>query len=489
MSSTGTSKSSAWLVVSAILLGSIVTIGGTLGIGLAAYRHLFPRGPRPTASARLDVQELPAPHTHGKFGAPPRALPLPTSEGFAAPEDSQATLPITEKIPIWGGDQALVTVVVFGDLNCPFTRHMFKMLGAIKADMPHDLRLAWRHRPTTVGSQNLARFAARLYDTHGAKYFWKFLDVVSRRSEKLSLRTLPELADEIGLPRTELSALANSKLVPAEVEKDLDQAVRYGVRRTPTLFINGLLVEGLIPHETLREIIEFERRAQVSALSLGVEPHALYSARVANTFVDLGTVPPERLCVPVGNAPTRGAREPQVTIVQFSDFQCSYCAQMRVTLGALLKSFGRKVRIAWKNFPLDNHAEARAAANLAMHATNEADPETFWKVHDALFENRASLGTTAYARILDRLGLDKAVYLAKVEAHEYDEEIDRDIELGQSLGVTGVPTSFINGRKVEGAHDLLTLAGLVAEELENMRRLKKAGYEPERLEQALCQPR
>ena len=418
-----------------------------------------------------------------------RALPLPTGQGFAASEDSEATLPITGKIPIWGGEQALVTVLVFGDLNCPFTRHMFKTLGGIKAEMPLDLRLAWRHRPTTVGSEGLARFAARLHDSHGAKHFWRFLDALSRRSDKVSLTAVPKMAGDIGLTHAEVSALASSKLVPKQVEEDLDMAVRYGVRRTPTLFINGLRVEGLIPRETLREIIEFERRAQVSALSLGVEHHALYSTRVTNTFADLGTVPPERLCVPLGNAPTRGAQEPLVTIVQFSDFQCSYCAQMRVTLDALLKSFGTKVKVAWRNFPLDNHAEARAAANLAMHATNEADEDAFWKVHDALFDNQASLGPSTYGHILDQLELDKGVYLGKVEAREYDVEIDRDIELGQRLGVTGIPTSFVNGRKLEGAHDLLTLTGLVAEELGNMRRLAKAGYEPGRLEQALCHPR
>jgi protein-disulfide isomerase len=278
-------------------------------------------------------------------------------------------------------------------------------------------------------------------------------------------------------------------ITPTEVNEDLDLAVRYSVRRTPTLFVNGLRLEGVVQANVLRTIIESERRTQLSALALGVEHRALYATRVASTFVDLGTDPPVRGCVPIGKAPTRGASEAPINIVVFSEFQCRYCGSLRVTYDALLKSFGQKVRIAWKNFPLEDHREARAAANLAMHATNEADVNAFWKVHDALFDSQSSLGTATYGRIADELGFDRSVYLAKVEAREYDVEIDRDIELGQQLGVTSVPTSFINGRRVEGAIDALTLAGWIAEELENMKRFEKAGYEPHRLSEVLCQPR
>lgn len=470
-----------------LLMAGSATLAVPLLLGTIVSRYFLHEKQAPVATAPVTLPQAPVQRHHGAPSEPSPPLQLPESQGYAASEDSLATLPLEPEIPIWGGDRALVTVLLFGDLNCPFTRHMFRTLGHLKGEMPLDLRLAWRHRPTTPSGENLANFAARLHETHGAASFWRFVDVVSRRSGQLELRQVPDLAEELGLTRADLLKLVSAKATSKQVSEDLELAIRYGIRRTPTLFIDGFRVEGLVRREVLREVIEAERRAQVSALTQGVTHPALYSTRVANTFVNLGIEPPVRRCVPLGNAPARGAHDPEVTIVVFSEFQCRFCAQMRFTLDALLKAFGKKTRVAWRNFPLDDHPEARAAANLAMHATQEADPETFWKVHNALFDAHASLGTATYGAILERLKLDKDVYLSKVEAREYDVEIDRDIELGHQLGVTSVPTTFINGRRVEGARDLLTMTGLVAEELENMRHLSTAGYAPERLEETLCQ--
>jgi protein-disulfide isomerase len=155
----------------------------------------------------------------------------------------------------------------------------------------------------------------------------------------------------------------------------------------------------------------------------------------------------------------------------------------------LRERFEKTLRIVWRNFPLETHQHARPAANLAWHATQEADPELFWKLHDALFDNSEKLGPTTFLTILQQLKLDTTTYQSKVQSREYDQEIDADIELGQRIGVTGVPTLFINGRKVEGAHDFLTMAGLVLEEIEHMKHLSDAGYEPHLLDRTLCEPR
>ena len=109
--------------------------------------------------------------------------------------------------------------------------------------------------------------------------------------------------------------------------------------------------------------------------------------------------------VPVGTSPARGDQAALVTIVEFGDFQCPFCARVQPQLEAVRKRYGKAVRIVWKNQPLPFHPRAEPAAELALEARAQKGDEAFFRVHDALFRapdlEEASLLEIAKGEALD----------------------------------------------------------------------------------------
>jgi protein-disulfide isomerase len=149
-----------------------------------------------------------------------------------------------------------------------------------------------------------------------------------------------------------------------------------------------------------------------------------------------------------------------VTVVLFSDFECPYCKKIEPTLDALEKEYPGKVRVVWKNFPLDMHPSARLAAAAALAAHTQGK---FWAMHDRLLENQEALDRPTLEGHARRLGLDPARFQAALDSKAA--EVEADVKQGTSLGVTGTPTVFVNGRRVVGAHPLATFKALVEQEL------------------------
>ena len=92
--------------------------------------------------------------------------------------------------------------------------------------------------------------------------------------------------------------------------------------------------------------------------------------------------------VEVGNAPTRGPKNAPITVVLFSDFQCPFCGRVEPSIVELEKAYPGKVRVAWKNFPLSFHNNAKPAAEAALAAHEQGK---FWQMHDILFKNQQAL--------------------------------------------------------------------------------------------------
>lgn len=414
-------------------------------------------------------------------------LPAVERPGAASASDERALVPVSGSAPIWGDSQALVTAVLFGDLNCPFTRYTVRELTEIKRGMPHDLRVVFRHRPVTEAGRSLGATAARLYDMQGGPAFFRFSWLVSQEPDAVGPEFVRQQREALGLSRAQVDQLLATAAAP-HLEEDNDWALRYQVFKVPTLFVNGRRLEGLVGREKLDQLIQEERRAQISLLAQGVPKDTLYEHRVRNTFVDLDVKPPERHCVPVTGAPAKGSERAPISIVQFSDFECSYCAQFERTLDRLRKVYPGKIREVWLNFPLETHPNARTAANLALYGWKKETPATFWRLHHELLLMHENLGPASYERLLKRLGLDVSSYLDAANGGAHDSIIDANLRLAEALGIDGVPTLFINGRKLEGAQDFKVMQAVVREELHAMTRYQKAGFEPHSLGDVLCAP-
>lgn len=156
--------------------------------------------------------------------------------------------------------------------------------------------------------------------------------------------------------------------------------------------------------------------------------------------------------LPVGNSPIIGPHAALVTVVEFGDFQCPFCARVAETLRRLRAHFGNDLRIVWKNNPLPTHGDAQLAAEAAMEAHAQRGNAGFWRLHDLIFEHREQLARADLERYAQMLGLDMVRFRAALDARTHRDAITRDQQLAGHLRATGTPTFFINGTQITGAH-------------------------------------
>lgn len=169
---------------------------------------------------------------------------------------------------------------------------------------------------------------------------------------------------------------------------------------------------------------------------------------------------PPRADISIDTDPVKGPRTAQVTLVEFSDFQCPYCKQGVGVLKQLQQRYGDKVRVVYRDFPLSIHPQAPKAAEAAECANEQS---RFWEMHDKLFES-TSLQIADLKRIAAEVGLDPARFGQCLDTGKYAPEIRADMADGQKYGVSATPTFFVNGRMITGAN-YQKLSELIDEEL------------------------
>ena len=161
--------------------------------------------------------------------------------------------------------------------------------------------------------------------------------------------------------------------------------------------------------------------------------------------------------------PALGSASAPVTIVEFSDFQCPFCQRVAPTLKQVQKTYGDKVRIVWKDFPLTQiHPEAFKAGEAGQCA---AEQGKFWEYHDRLFANQQALLPDSLKKYAADAGLDAAAFSACLDTSKYGDRVREGVAQGSRLGVNSTPTLYVNGRMLSGAQPYETIAAVIDEEL------------------------
>ena len=143
-------------------------------------------------------------------------------------------------------------------------------------------------------------------------------------------------------------------------------------------------------------------------------------------------------------SPVKGPASATVTLVIFTDFECPYCIKLEPILNQVFEKNKEKVKMVFKNFPLAMHQMAEPAHRAAMAADKQGK---FWEFHDKLFTSKLSAeGIDAIAK---ELGLDVAKFKKDMEAADIKQRIAQDLSDGEKASVSGTPTVFINGRKLQ----------------------------------------
>jgi protein-disulfide isomerase len=192
----------------------------------------------------------------------------------------------------------------------------------------------------------------------------------------------------------------------------------------------------------------------------------------------------EDVAVPISRRnPHWGNRTALVTIVEFADFECPFCARAEPTLSRIRDMYGPDtIRIVWKNSPLPFHPKARPAAEAAAGVFATAGNVAFWKFHDAALSGRGSLSPQAYEEWARDAGVtDIAAFRAGFAGHSWADAVERDLADAKALGVFGTPTFFVNGLPLAGALPFPTFRGLIDTQVEVAKATIAAGTPPERV--------
>jgi protein-disulfide isomerase len=172
---------------------------------------------------------------------------------------------------------------------------------------------------------------------------------------------------------------------------------------------------------------------------------------------------PARVEVALDDDASKGPAKAPVTIVEFSDYQCPYCSRAEIVVDEVLKKYGDKVRLVYRDYPLKFHQNAEIASQGAECAEDQGK---FWEMHKALFANQQKLAATDLVETAGGIGIDKEKFKACLDSGKYKAEVQKDFEDGQKYGVNGTPTFFINGIPMVGARGVDAFAEIIDAELE-----------------------
>ncbi len=164
------------------------------------------------------------------------------------------------------------------------------------------------------------------------------------------------------------------------------------------------------------------------------------------------------------NVPSKGDPKAQVTVVEYSDFQCGYCARAANGVADFLKDYKGKVRFFYKQFPLSFHKWAEEASIASLCVYDQAN-EKFWDMHDSIFEKQSEIKVAeareTFAGMAQKLGVDMKKYDECVKSEETRRRVASDMSEGRSIGVSGTPTFVVDGFVISGGANMKVLRNAV----------------------------
>lgn len=247
-----------------------------------------------------------------------------------------------------------------------------------------------------------------------------------------------------------------------------------GENSNSAIFLPASVIIGALILSATLFVVGSDLGSKVSGLDATIS--GIGSAPSGNTGTVAGTVPQDNTAPsppPVIDMqalstgyPTEGSASAKVTIVEFSDFQCPFCASFyNASLSQIRTNYidTGKVKLVYRHFPLSFHPEAQKAAEAAECAEEQGK---FWEMHDKLFENSSSLSVANEKQWAKDLGLDSAKFNTCLDSGKTASAVQKDAADGAAAGVSGTPTFFINGKEIVGAQPYAVFKAAINAELE-----------------------
>jgi protein-disulfide isomerase len=433
------------------------------------------------------------------LGTPPRNPPQAANAAApaAAPPGSDQIYRVAlGDAPQKGSAEAKVTIVEWSDFQCPFCGRVMDTLHQIEKTYGTDVRFLFKQNPLPMHPD--APYAAKASIAAGKQgKFWQMHDKLfeannSRQQDALKQDKVDQMARDLGLDMERYQRDVNAPETAQAIRDDQAQAAKLGANGTPHFFINGARVSGAMPYDSFKVVIDTQLKRANAALASGVQRKDLYDSLVKDGQSGPPAPPPAAAPQPQarnvdpGDGPATGAKKPKVTIVEWSDFQCPFCARVEPTLQQILTTYKDEVRIVWRNEPLSFHPNAMPAAKAAMAAFRQGN-DKFWKMHGLMFANQTQLSEAKYEEWAQQIGLDVDRWKKDKESPEVASLIVKDSSYGQQMGADGTPSFFVNGKFISGAMPFDTFKSVIDEQIKKADELLKKGVKQEKLYTALVE--
>jgi protein-disulfide isomerase len=173
------------------------------------------------------------------------------------------------------------------------------------------------------------------------------------------------------------------------------------------------------------------------------------------------TIEDLRRLKPNGMAPELGSRTARITIIEFVDYQCSFCAQNSPAVRRVMYEMEDLVHFMIRDYPvIDPTGRSRSVA-LAANCVLEQGQEKYWRFHDLVFTDISKSSAAEVREHASQSNVDLSEFDTCMEERRYDLKIDNDIDVGKQAGVQGTPTFFVNGAKYQGYLDEKVLTQII----------------------------
>jgi protein-disulfide isomerase len=362
-------------------------------------------------------------------GPAPAARPVPVAQIATA------------NSPALGPEDAAIVVVTFEDFQCPYCSRATPALKKLVQDNP-DVRLVYKHYP--LPNHARARPAAiASVAAQRQNRFWEMHDLLFQNQRSLDDANIRQFAQSIGLDMARFEKDIADPAIARFVDDEALEARRVGVTGTPNTFVNGVKSPSW-DERTMQRLIESARRGDDVGKEAGIILADLNKQRGTprnnarqpdNTVYQIDLV----------GSPSKGPANAAVTIVEFSDYQCPYCASAEPLLAQVMEAYPNDVRLVYKHFPLSFHQNAMPASEAAVFAMKQGK---FWEMHEKLFQNSRTLSMETFKKLGAELGLNAAALETSVSGSSFKSIIEKDMADGRKANVTGTPSIFINGKKL-----------------------------------------
>jgi len=384
--------------------------------------------------------------------------PAPTAAKPDAEEEDKAVwkVNVLDDDPVRGPKDALVTLVVFSDFQCPFCKRVEDTLKQVAETYGNDVRFVWKDNPLPFHprakpSATLARFA---YAKKGDKGFWDAHDALFASNPKLEDEDLKGIAEKLGLNWDDVKKAIDNNKFGDRFDSSVDLAADLQARGTPHFFINGVRLSGAQPIDAFKKSIDEQLAKAKGLVAKGISRAKVYEEIMKE---GKGPPPPEKkeIAAPDAGSAAKGGKDAKVVIQEFSDFQCPFCKRVEPTIQAIEKEYGNKIKIVWRHMPLPFHKNAPQAAEAAQEAFAQKGSAAFWTFHDKVFgadgSDEARTDRAALEKIAQEMGLDMEKFKAAIDNNKHKAKIEGDTEVGNKAGINGTPAFVINGYYISGA--------------------------------------